>query len=145
MHVLDSEVSKEIVHYIKNEEKAKIQFVEPHQHRVNAAEKAIQTYKNHIITGLSTVDPNFPLQLWDSLLPQSQDTLNLLRASRQNNKLSAYAILEDEFNFDRTPIAPPGTKVLVYMDPIQRTTWGTHALDGWYVGPAMEHYRCHKF
>ena len=29
--------------------------------------------------------------------------------------------------------------------PTQRTTWGTHALNGWYVGPAMQHYRCYKF
>ena len=130
LHVLDNEVSKEIVHYIKNEEKANIQFVEPHQHKVNAAERAIQTFKNHFIAGLSTVDPTFPLQLWDELLTQAQDSLNLLRASRQNNKLSAYAVLEGEFNFNRTPLAPPGTRALVYVDPTQRTTWGIHALNG---------------
>ena len=107
LHVLGNEVSKEIVHYIKNEEKANIQFVEPHQHRVNAAERAIQTFKNHFIAGLSTVDPTFPLQLWDELLTQAQDSLNLLRASCQNNKISAYAVLEGEFNFNRTPPLPP--------------------------------------
>ena len=25
-----------------------------------------------------------------------------------------------------------------------RKTWNSHALDGWYVGPSLEHYRCHK-
>ena len=144
LHVMDNEISKDIEQYI-TDQKTKIQFVEPHQHRVNAAERAIQTYKNHLVSGLCTVDPLFPLQLWDELLPQSQDTLLLLRASRTNSKLSAYATLEGEFNFDKTPLAPPGTKALVYVDPKQRATWGTHALDGWYVGPAKQHYRCYKF
>ena len=40
-----------------------IQFVEPHNHRVNAAERAIQTFKNHFISGLCTTDINFPLHL----------------------------------------------------------------------------------
>ena len=31
------------------------------------------------------------------------------------------------------------------MDPKQRTTWDTHALDGWYVGPAKQHYICYNF
>jgi len=98
--------------------------------------------KNHLIAGICTVDPLFPIQLWDELLPQSQDTLNLLRTSRNNPKLSAYAILEGEFNFNKNPLAPPGTKALVYVDPTQRTTWGTHAVGGWYVSPAKQHYRC---
>ena len=36
------------------------QIVEPHNHRVNAAERAIQTFKNHFISGLCTTDRNFP-------------------------------------------------------------------------------------
>ena len=86
LHVMDNEISKDIEQYI-TDQKTKIQFVEPHQHRVNAAERAIQTYKNHLVSGLCTVDPLFPLQLWDELLPQSQDTLLLLQASRTNSKL----------------------------------------------------------
>ena len=39
------------------------QFVKPTNHRVNAAEQAIQTYKNHMISGISTLNVDFPLQL----------------------------------------------------------------------------------
>jgi hypothetical protein len=108
-------------------------LVEPDNHRVNAAERAIQTFKNHFIAGLATVDKNFPLQLWDELIPQCQDTLNMLRTSRVNKHLSAYAVLEGPFNFDKTPIAPPGTKAIIYNDPKTRTSWEPHGDDAFYV------------
>ena len=114
-----------------------------HQHRVNASERVVQTFKNHFIAGLSTVDQNFPLQLWDILIPQAQDTLNLFRRCWSNSKLSAYASLEGEFNFDKTPLANIGTRALLYLGPKQRDTWQTHAIDAWYTGPAMNHYRCY--
>eukprot|EP00978_Attheya_sp_CCMP212_P040859 scaffold227432_cov49-Attheya_sp.AAC.1 len=40
-----------------------MQLVEPHNHRVDAAERAIQTFKNHTIAGLSIVDEEFPSML----------------------------------------------------------------------------------
>jgi hypothetical protein len=61
----------------------------PGIHRRNAAERAIRTFKNHFIAGLCGVDQYFPLHLWDRLLPQAILTLNLLRGSRINPKLSA--------------------------------------------------------
>jgi hypothetical protein len=42
------------------------QLAPPHIHRRNNAERAIQTFKNHFIAGLFSVDPNFPLKLWDN-------------------------------------------------------------------------------
>jgi hypothetical protein len=50
---------------------------------------------------MGTIDPNCPLQLWDEWIEQGQDTLSMLRTSRVNPKLSAYAILEGQFNFDK--------------------------------------------
>ena len=118
--------------------------MEPHQHRVNAAKRAIQTFKNHFLAGLATIDINFPIQLWDNLLQQAQDSLNLLRATRLNPNISAYAMLEGEYNFNKTPLAPPRTKALIHQDPDSRTSWGPHALDAWYVGNAKDPYRCYK-
>jgi len=34
--------------------------------------------------------------------------------------------------------------VLVHEKPQQRSTWAPHALDGWYLGPALESYRCYN-
>jgi hypothetical protein len=57
------------------------QLVPPGVHRRNAAERAIRTFKNHFIAGLCSVDKDFPLHLWDRLLPQAILSLNLLRGS----------------------------------------------------------------
>ena len=70
LHKMDNECCKAVQTYIE-EEYAHIQLVEPYIHRVNAAEQAIQTFKNHFISGLCTVDSYFPIQLWDKLLPQA--------------------------------------------------------------------------
>jgi hypothetical protein len=60
------------------------QLVPPHCHRGNASERAIHTFKEHFVAGLASVDPYFPLHLWDRLLPQAEMTLNLLRKSRHH-------------------------------------------------------------
>jgi hypothetical protein len=67
------------------------QLVPPHFHRRNATERAIGTFKENFLAGLSSVDPAFPLHLWDRLLPQAEITLNLLRTSRLHPQLSAAA------------------------------------------------------
>ena len=117
-------------------------FVPPHNHRANAAERAIQTFKNHFISGLSGVDPQFPIKQWDRLLEQATITLNLLRASRLNPRLSAYAYVFGNFNFTSTPLAPPGTRVVAHTKPTQRSSWSPRGEDGWYIGPSMQHHRC---
>ena len=121
-NVLDNQASKVIKEFLM-EEGSPYQFVEPHNHRVNASERAIQTWKNHFISGLCTTDSDFPTQLWDQLLPQAQDTLNLLRASRIDPSKSAYAVLEGEYNFERYLIAPPGTKAVINEPADSRASW----------------------
>ena len=93
---------------------------------------------------LCSMDPNFPLKLWDRLLPQALISLNLLCGSRINPHLSAYAQLHGAFDFNCTPMGPPGTRVLIHELPDSHGTWAPHAIPGWYVGPAMDHYRCYR-
>ncbi len=143
LHRLDNECSQLLKDFMISEQED-YQLVPPGLHRRNSAERAIRTYKNHFIAGLSSTDPNFPLNLWDRLVEQSYITLNLLRGSRMNPKLSAYAQIEGEFDYNRTPLAPPGTRVLVHEKPVNRASWDPHGVDGWYIGPAMESYRCYK-
>ena len=47
-----------------------------------------------------------------------------------------------QFDFRATPLAPPGTRVIAHINPSNRKTWELNGEAGWYVGPAMEHYRC---
>jgi hypothetical protein len=119
------------------------QLAPPHVHRRNAAERAIRTFKNHFIAGLCSTNPDFPLNMWEKLLPQCLITLNLLRRSRINPQLSAQAHINGAFDFNRTPLAPPGTKVLIHEKPTSRGTWAPHAVEGWYLGPAQRHYQCY--
>ena len=59
-NVTDNQATTPLKAYLKKED-CTWQFVEPTNHRVNAVERAIQTYKNHMISGLSTTDVDFPL------------------------------------------------------------------------------------
>jgi hypothetical protein len=143
LHILDNECSDELKKaFSKNN--VTFQRVPPHSHRRNAAERAIQTWKNHFSSGLATCDPKFPLTEWDLLMQQADITLNLLRSSRRQPQLSAYACINGAFDFNQTPLAPPGTRVIVHITPHQRPNMAPHGLDGWYIGPSTEHYRCHK-
>ena len=117
------------------------QLTPPDVHRRNAAERAIRTFKNHFVAGLCSLDPLFPLNLWDRLLPQALLTLNLLRTSNVNPLLSAHAQLFGAYDFTKHPIAPPGTRVIFHVKPNKREPWAPHGTDGWYLGPTFEHYR----
>ncbi|KAL7462118.1 hypothetical protein ACHAXS_005381 [Conticribra weissflogii] len=99
---------KQAVREFLNVQDIKVQIVEPNNHSVNAAKRAIQTFKDNFIAGLCTVDKNFLIQLWDQLLEQAQDSLNMLCTARINPKLSAYHILEGPHDFNKNPWAPPG-------------------------------------
>jgi hypothetical protein len=122
-------------------ESVDFQLAPPGIHHTNAAERAIRTFKNHFIATLCSTDKDFPLYLWDHLLlPQILLTLNMLRGSRLNPKLSAWAQIHGFFNFNQTPIAPPGIRVLVHEKPANRDTWAAHGVNGWYIGPALDSY-----
>jgi hypothetical protein len=77
LQVMDNECSKAFRQYLTDEH-IDLQLVPPHLHRQNAAERAIQTFKNHFVAGLCSVDKQFPMHLWCELLPKATLTLNLL-------------------------------------------------------------------
>ena len=140
-YVLDNEASKLLMDTMTNQN-ITFELVPPHQHRRNAAERAIRTFKNHLLAGLATCHPDFPIREWDRLLSQCELTLNLLRNSRINPKLSAWASLFGVHDFNKVPLLPPGTKVIVHEKPAKRGSWSFHGVHGWYTGPSFMHYRC---
>jgi hypothetical protein len=107
----------------------------------NAAECAIRTFKEHFVAGLSSVDPSFPMHLWDRLLPQAEITLNFLRTSRLHPQLSAAAHYHGLVDYNKTDFAPPGCKIIAHEKPGKRRTWSPHGQHGYSLGPAMHHYR----
>ena len=61
LYILENECSEELRKSFKKYQ-VTFQLVPPHVHRQNAAERAIQTWKNHFLAGIATLDPNFPIQ-----------------------------------------------------------------------------------
>jgi hypothetical protein len=118
------------------------QLVPPHCHRRNAAESAIRTFKEHCVAGLSSVNPSFPMHLWDRLLPQAEITLNLLRTSRLHPQLSAAAHYHGLVDYNKTASAPPGCTIIAHEKPGKRRAWAPHGPHGYSLGPAVHHYRC---
>ena len=70
------------------------------------------------------------------------NTLNMLRASRVNPSISAYEALHGPYDWNRYPLAPLGCKAVIYKDGYVRGSWASRGVDGWYLGPSMDHYRC---
>ncbi len=144
VNVMDIQATKAIKAYLTPQQ-VMLQLVEPHNHMVNAAEQAIQTFKNRFIGTLSTTDSEFPVQLWDKPAPQVQDSINLLRRSWLSLDESAYEILEGPYGFNWYSLAPLGTRAIIYKDLDTRASWAPHGLDVWYLGPSKDHYRCHHY
>lgn len=129
MQVLDNEAPPLLIEYFK-QEKIQYQKVPPYVHRENAAERGIQTFKNHFISGLCSLPTSFPMHLWCRLIPQAVITLNLLRASNTNPSISAYEHLNTNFNFVKTPMAPQLSPVMIHEKPSKRKSWAPHATAG---------------
>jgi len=127
-NVIGNVASKAVKAYLQSEN-IDLQLVEPHNHRVNAAECAIQTFKNHFIAGLSTSDDNFPTLLWNKLIKQCQDKLNMLRTLRVHPELLAYPVLEGVHDFNKVPFAPLGSRATIFTPLETRSSWGPRALD----------------
>ncbi len=141
LNIMDNQATKHIKQFL-TEEECKLQLVEPHNHCINTAERAIQTFKDAFISALTTTDRDFPLQLWDKSMPQVINTLNMLRASGINPTKLAYKVLYRPYDWNRYPLTPLGCKAVVYKDRDTRGLWTLHGVDGWYLGLSMDHYRC---
>jgi hypothetical protein len=137
---LDNEASKLLKDYLFQQD-ITLQLVPPYIHRRNSAERASRSFKDHLIAGLLSTEKSFPMYLWDRILPQAAITLNMMRTSRINLKLSSAIHLFGQYDFNRDPMAPPGTRVIDHETPGRRRTWAPHRQNGWYIGPALEHYR----
>jgi hypothetical protein len=141
LHKMDNKTSKDVEDFIASQN-TDLQYTPPDMHRTNSAECAIRTWKNHFSAGLASLPKAFPIANWCRLTNQCDYTINMLRPCRQNPLLSAFEAMEGSFSFDATPMAPPGTEVLIHLKPTRRKSWAFYASNGWYIGPSLKHYRC---
>ena len=68
LNIIDNVASKAVQAYLEANN-VNIQLVEPHNYRVNVAEREIQTFKNHLVSGLYTCNASFPSLLWNKIVP----------------------------------------------------------------------------
>ena len=142
--IMDNETSKEVTNFFASKNLS-YQYVPPNNHRSNQAERAIDTVKSHMISAINVTDRTFDLAYWPELLDQIEVTLNWMRVSTTNPRLSAYASIHGAHDFDKHPMVPLGTKVLFYQAKASRlSTWGDKGIPGHCVGFSRFHYRVHR-
>ena len=80
LFILDNEFSTELNNTLKSNN-LMFQLVSPNVHQRNAAERAIQTFKNHFLSVLVTADQSYPITKWDRLIPQAEMIMGLSRTA----------------------------------------------------------------
>ena len=143
LQIIDNEASTEYKRVIKNKWNAIYQLVPPNTHRSNRDKRAICTFKAHFIAILAGVAPDFPRNLWDLLLPQTELTLNLLWQATLDPSRSTRAYFHGPFNYDATPIVLLGYNIISHKKTGARNSWDFRGAAGWNVCVAIQHYQCH--
>jgi hypothetical protein len=129
-HILDYEATEALKQAIQ-ENKCSVELTPADQHRRNAAERAIPSFKGHFISALAGVSDDYPINRWDELIPQTVLTLNLLRQSNVAPNISAYAHHHGSSDYNRMPLAPMVCAVQFHIKPSRRKSLGEHsATDG---------------
>ena len=68
----------------------------------------------------------------------STDHVEMLRTSGHNRKISAHVIMEVNFDFNRTPLAPTGNNIIFNEKTNRSHTWDHNGVQGWYTGLEVE-------
>ena len=84
LQILDNEEIVEYKRAITKKWNDNYQLVPCSTNRRNAAECATRMIRAHFFSILADVAPDFPRNLWELLLPQTELTLNLLRQATLN-------------------------------------------------------------
>jgi len=56
----------------------------------------------------------------------------------------AWEHLNGFYNFDATPMGPPGCRIISHAKGSTRRSWDFRGGSGFYVEPSLDHYRCYK-
>jgi hypothetical protein len=144
LNIRDNEASADFKQVITESWKSKFQLVPPDMHRRNKAKQMTRHFKNYFLSIFAGVDAAFPPNRWDLLLPQAKLTVNSLHQATINPKISAWEYFNGLLDFNKTPLAPVGCRVLIHAKPVTRRSWDYKAKQGFYIGPALDHYRCYK-
>jgi hypothetical protein len=121
------------------------ELVPPNNHRCNLAKKAIQMFKDHMVSVLSRCLPTMMIHLWCQLLPQIERQLLLLCQSKANPNILAYAHVYGHHSYNCPPFLPIGMEALVHDQPHKRRLFAQHCRKAFVLGTSTKHYPCWKF
>ena len=76
---MDNVCSADFKRIITEYWKSNFQLVPPNMHLRNISKRTIHTFKAHFLEILAGFDSAFPCYLWDTIIAQTELTLNLLR------------------------------------------------------------------
>ena len=137
---LDNECSAQLLHHMQQVCGQRVELVAPEDHGPNKVKRAIQTWKDHFIAGLATVDPDFPIGLWDQCR-QLEDVLNMMRGSHTHPHLTAYEELNGPIDSGSIRLLPFGLKVCALNDPKSRGPYQQRCTTGFVINFPHNHHR----
>ena len=120
-------------------------FITTQIHSVNAEYQSIFKWKDHSIEVFYIIHYKFPIHLWFIIIQQDNTTLNLLRPSHINSEFFSQAAFEGKIDYNKKPLDPLETKVLVHNNIQKHMKWSAHGVQCWYIVLSMDHYQCYKF
>ena len=82
-----------------------------------------------------------PVVSTNKLFPK---TLNLLRKPITNTQLSSEAHLNVQFDFNWTPLSPPGINTILHKNNGLWSSWSPNGAKMWYIGESPYHCHCWK-
>ena len=71
-------------------------------------------------------------------------SIKYTKGSKIHSKKSAHDFFNEQFDFNATPLDPPGTRVIINSKPTNHASWDPNGKVGLYIGPYLNHYQCVK-
>ena len=90
----------------------------------------------------SGVAPDYPRNMWDLLIPQTELTLNRMRQDWLNHTKSAWEVFFGPLNYNATPLGPLGCELLSHKKTGTQNSWDFRGDLAWNIGISLKHYRC---
>jgi hypothetical protein len=97
-----------------------------------------------IIAMCHTTDPSFPAHLLlEAVVDQAEIIINQMRPWHDDPTINAWTGMHNApYDHLANPMSIFGIRCVVQEKSHLRPTWGPHGKDGFYLGPALQHYRC---
>ena len=105
------------------------------------AKHEIQTFKNLVVTLHSDMNHNFPKQAGHHIIEHIIVTVNMVRLSRLNPKISVYMQLHGSFAFNKTLLVSTDCKIIIHDRTNEQPFLDNHGSQGLYLRQAFHHYR----